>query len=132
MRESEFPIFASAFIGVHLRFQFLVLQPLPTHKSLNRFILREAELVICRRGLPVAVFGALPELAVVVTGKQRAVLLAFVLEDGDALARQLIGRERDGHLDLVDAPLLPRAAIEPDRALFHPILLAQTPAGFED
>src|SRR5207247_9201750 len=90
-------------------------QPLPLHKPLDRLVLRQAELVVLLGGVAVAVLGALPEFPRVAgAGQQGLVLLALVLEDGHALAEQLVGAERHGHLDLVDSPLLPGAAVEPD------------------
>src|SRR5688500_15820642 len=79
---------ASWRLGVHL-FPSRI-QPLPAHEAFDRFVLRQAELVIQLGGFAVAFLGALPELAAVVAGEERAVLLAFVLEDGDALALHLL------------------------------------------
>src|SRR5206468_2408832 len=75
--------------------------------------------------------GPLPEFPVVGAREKGFVFLRFVLEDRDALALHLIRRQGYGHLDLIDAPFLPRAAIEPDLALLHPVPVAQSPAGFE-
>src|SRR2546429_5242463 len=98
-----------------------LIQPFPPDEPFDGFVLRQAELVVEVGGFAVALFCALPELAVVGAGEERFVLLALVLENGDALALHFLGRERDGHLGLVDAPLLPRAAIEPDLAALHPL-----------
>src|SRR4051794_8238651 len=99
---------------------------LPADESFNRLILGEPELIVGLSGLAVPLFGALPELAVVGAGEERFVLLTFVLEDRDALALHFLGRKRHGHFDLVDAPLLPRAAVEPDLAILHPLEVAQS------
>src|SRR5688572_14788556 len=106
--------------------------PLPPHEAFNRLVLREAELVVLLSGVAVAVLGAFPELALVAAGEQGLVLLTLMLEDRDALALYLVGREWHRHLDLVDAPFLPSAAVEPDFTGTHPVLILETVHRLED
>src|SRR5205807_9184226 len=73
--------------------------------------------------LTIAVFGPLPEFALVVTRIHGPILLALMLEDRAPLAEQLLGAERHGHLDSLRLPFLPRPAIEPDLARGEPLLL---------
>src|SRR5262245_28971185 len=93
----------------------------PAHEAFQRFVFRQAQLIVSASGAVVSVFGALPEFAAVARAwKERQILLTFVLEDRHALADDFIGRKRHGHLNFVRLPFLPGPAIEPDRALLHP------------
>ena len=108
-------------------------QVLPAHEALDGLILGQAQLVVELSGGAVAVLGPLPELARVVgAGEQRRVLLALVLEDGDALAGHLIRRERNGHLDLIRVPLGPGAAVQPHVAVLQPGAVLEPLQGLED
>src|SRR5258708_3421362 len=90
----------------------------PADETLDRLVLGQAELVVQLGGVAIALLGALPEFTCVAgAGEEGAILLAFVLEDGHALSHHLIGAQGDGHLDFVRAPLLPRAAIDPEIAM---------------
>jgi dihydrodipicolinate synthase/N-acetylneuraminate lyase len=79
----------------------------------------------CRRagGGAVAVFGALPELALVGAGEHGLVLLDLVLEDRDRLRSSLRGLRGTAISIFVGLPLLPRAAVEPDLAGLQPVAL---------
>ena len=61
----------------------------------------------------IPVLDTLPEFALVLTRKRRAILLTLVLEDRENLLTQLLFRQRNEHVGRRDAPLLPRAAVVP-------------------
>ena len=104
----------------------------PADKAFDRFIFGQAEFVVERSGGAVAVFGALPEFALVDAGEHGLVLLALVLEDGQAFAEEFLRGERDGHLDLLGFPFLPGAAIEPDFAMLEPGSILEAVDGGQD
>src|SRR5687768_17347153 len=111
----------------------LSVQPLPTDKTLDRLVLRQPQLVIKLGRMTISVLRPLPEFARIVrAGEEGLVLLALVLEDRLALFVNFVRRKRDGHLDLVDPPLLPRAAVQPDLALPDPRPLLQFFQRLED
>jgi hypothetical protein len=83
------------------------------HVGLHREVLGEAEPVERARRLLVALLDALPELALVLPGEGRRVLLRLVLEDRLDLHAQLLLRHRHEPRRLGDRPLLPRAAVQP-------------------
>src|SRR5258707_9968606 len=87
---------------------------MPSYKSLNGFVLRQAKLVIYAGGLMIAFLGALPKFPFISAGEHRFVLLALMLEDRVALSGQFRRTQRNSHLDFFRFPFLPRAAIEPD------------------
>src|SRR2546429_8589149 len=93
--------------------------PFPSYESLDRLVFCQAKLVVKFGRVAIAVFGALPEFAWVGAREKGFVLLALVLENRQALTGDFIGAEGDGHFDLVNAPLHPSAAVEPDFAVFH-------------
>src|SRR5690606_19633360 len=70
----------------------------PADEALDGLVLRQAELVVKLGGRAVAVFGPLPELALVRSGEKGLVLLRLVLEDSVSLAFEFIRRERHRHL----------------------------------
>ena len=72
-------------------------------------------------GSVVAVFGALPEETLVVAEERCALHLRRVLEDAVALGAKLLRRHRHTHLDVLDFPLSPCAAIHPDAAVVEPL-----------
>src|ERR1700683_952972 len=89
-------------------------------ERLDGLVVGEAEGVEEAAGGAGGVLGALPGVAFVAAEKRGAVLLALVLDNGALLARQLGGAQRHGHIDFVDRPLRPRAAIEPRLTLGKP------------
>src|SRR5439155_15560532 len=102
--EATTPLFGSA----QRSFAFLPrypLSPAPAHEPFDGLVLRQTQLVIDLGRLAVALFRALPELALVGAGEHRPVLLALVLEDRVALAAQFTGAERHRHLDPLRFPL---------------------------
>src|SRR5690606_24267180 len=102
------------------------LYALPPHESLDCLILGQAELVVELGGGAVALFGPLPELALIGAGEHRLILLALMAENGVALAHQLLWAEGDGHLDLLRLPFLPGAAVEPHLTFPDPRLIFQS------
>src|SRR6187401_2535601 len=92
----------------------------PAHEPLDRFVFRQAQLIVRPRGLVISLLGPLPELAFVGARKHRPILLTLMLEDRAALAAEFARAQRHGHLDLLGFPLLPGAAIQPHFALFRP------------
>src|SRR6202171_6064775 len=83
------------------------------HVGLHREVLRQTESIHALRGASVPLLDSLPELAVLLPRKRRAILLTLMLEDRHLLRPQLVFGERDKHVGLGDLPLLPRAAIVP-------------------
>ena len=90
------------------------------YKRLHCLIGCKAKTAVKLSSGTVAVFSTLPEQAVVVA-KERSVLhLRLVLEDGVAFEAELLWTHRHCHLDVVDFPFCPCAAVHPDAAFFHP------------
>ena len=68
----------------------------------------------------VAVFGTLPEETLVIAEEGCALHLRRVLEDAVTLAAKLLRRHRHAHLNVLDFPFCPCAAIHPDAAVVEP------------
>src|SRR5216117_352090 len=83
----------------------------------HRVILRQSQPIGPRRSLEIARLHALPELALVVAGEGRGVLLRLVAEDGEDLRVQLVLRQRNENVRFGERPFLPGAAIQPDLGL---------------
>ena len=61
-----------------------------------------------------AVLGALPEFAAVFAEEERLVFLRLVAENRAAAAEHFVRAERHGEVDLVERPVGPGAAVEPE------------------
>src|SRR5690242_16918648 len=89
--------------------------PLLDDVRFHREVLGQPEAIELRGCTFVPCFDALPELALVVAAREgRRVLLRLMLEDRLNLESQFLLRERHEPGCVVDRPLLPGAAIEPD------------------
>ena len=80
----------------------------------------------------VSLFCSLPELSLVWPWKERLVLLRLVLENRRDLPLELRRRDRHRHVELLDRPFLPRAAIKPKYAFRGPRVLGDGFHTFED
>src|SRR5689334_1748172 len=76
------------------------------NERLHGEVLGQAELVNEARGRLVPLLDALPELALIDTGKGRPILLALMFEDGADLETQLFFREGNEEVGLGDRPFL--------------------------
>jgi hypothetical protein len=94
---------------------------IPPDKSLQTLELLETQFVVhgCRGFI--AVLRAHPELALVGTRERGWIFLRLVLEDPEALARQLMRAHGHGHLDALGFPLLPRTAVQPNHTFGDPL-----------
>src|SRR6266540_217300 len=77
-------------------------------------VVGHAKLVEAASGASVTIVDALPEFTLVRTGKHRAVLLRLMFEDRFDLERELALGHRHQNIGLIERPLLPGTAIEPD------------------
>ena len=91
-----------------------------TLEGLDRLVFGQAEAIIGPGEPPAPIFGALPELPAVVPQEERLVLLGLVSENRAAPTQNLLGTERHREIDLIQLPLGPRPAIEPEFRLLEP------------
>lgn len=104
-------------------------------EGLDGFVAGQAEVVVAIGCAAVAIFGSLPEQAVIIAQEGGRFHLRLVAEDGITLLAQLFGAEGNGHLDILDIPFGPGAAIHPDAAVLDPLgsgLALQVDGGEDD
>ena len=93
------------------------------HKRLHRLIRSKTETTVELCGSAVAVFSALPEQAVIVAKERRILHLRLMFENGVTLKSKFFRAHRHSHLDVVDFPFCPSAAIHPNTAILHKVLI---------
>src|SRR5689334_7801268 len=77
----------------------------PLHEAFEREKLRQPEVVVHLRRVPIAVLGTLPELAPIrAAGEHGAILLRLMAENRGLLAFQIARAQRHDTLDLVRLP----------------------------
>ena len=83
-------------------------------EGFDGFVFGEAERVVGFGETAAAVFGALPKFAAVFAEEEGLVFLRLVAENRAAAAEDFLRAERDGEVNFVDGPIIPRAAVEPE------------------
>src|SRR5690625_6285165 len=103
-----------------------------SYKTFNGFVFRESKSIVCLGSPSVPIFGSLPELSGIRTRKERPVFLRLVLKNCPSFAFQFLRADRYGHFNFIHIPLLPCTSIEPDPAIFCPVVLFYHFKSFED
>ena len=71
-------------------------------------------------GSVIAVLGALPEESFIVAHERCGLHLRLMFEDSVSFGAQFLGRHRHSHLNEINTPLHPSAAVHPYPAVFEP------------